>query len=420
MTKRSNLLIFLIVVFVGMGIRLLIAWYGLSPLDTDSVYEVFYEIKKGNGIYNDNWVYYNNPPVWGWLINLLGILSERTGVWLSFWSKLPFIFADLGIFLILFYYDTSLPFLKRIFYSGLYFLNPLTIVVSAYQGQLESLFLLPLLVSVLFLREKLNRKKIFVAGLFWGLASCIKIIPFITIPAYVIYLWYATAKGNIAQKFVNIFIFSFGAFIPLILVFLPLFNNLEYVLVRILTYQPPFWGFWGFLAFKKLLELFIPLPISINDLLVSNHLEILFISVFLSIFILLIKKFNLTVNILISFLSVYLLASFFSPHYLLWVVPFLSMVLMEKKFRNLTLFFSYSLASLVLELSWLLVFLAEEKFTLTRWKLISLTHPAEISSFAKSLGELINLPIFLFFNIAAWFCCLLIFLVLIRKRSVTR
>lgn len=412
---KIHLLSFLVILFLGLLFRYIFAWFTISPLDADSFYRIYTEMKNGQGIYSPNWFYFNNPPVWGWLIWLCGNVAEKTNLSLSFLLKIPLIISDLLISLLIFKYAlTKKNFRTGICYFALVFLNPLLITVSSYQGQMESLFLYFLLLSALVLHKlPITNRTIILAGMLFGLSCTVKVIPLMVLPVFLIYL--VKNQSSLSKKISSAVIFTTSSLLPMVIVFLPFLSNLSEIFLRIFAYRPPFWGFWGIVSIYSLIDLFLPMPVFFKNLLSTNQLIVLFLGIFFYLFIILRQKNNLIKSILIAFLSIYITSTFFSPHYLVWIVPFLSIMLIDFKKSKTVSFLVYSLLSFLIEISWLLSILADEKNTWKRWSIISMYEEIIVPDFLIQLGNLVTLPYFLLLNLAVWLICWYLLFLLLKK-----
>jgi hypothetical protein len=104
--------------------------------------------------------------------------------------------------------------LRKITTSGifLFFLfNPLTIYISAIWGQFDSLVILTCIMSLVFL----TNKKIILSSLLFAISVSLKIIPFVLLPAMILFI-----KRNHGLKQISEFILPF-AFFSLILTYIP-------------------------------------------------------------------------------------------------------------------------------------------------------------------------------------------------------
>jgi len=115
------------------------------------------------------------PPVihllkfWGWL--------SKSGIPFGFWLRLPSVLADIGSFFLVWRWLRTFN-LDNIYVLLALALCPTSILISGFHGNTDSLMMFLFLLS-LFLIEKRSRW----AGLVFGLALGIKIVPIIYAPA---------------------------------------------------------------------------------------------------------------------------------------------------------------------------------------------------------------------------------------------
>lgn len=124
------------------------------------------------------------PPVYMYVLYMLGafragvraifgyeywhVLSSRTFMFFTF---LPAILADLGIGFVIYRMAAKKgDFAFSLFVTAAWLFNPAIILISGAWGQVESVFVLPLLISLLFVREK----KLLPAYILFGLAILTK------------------------------------------------------------------------------------------------------------------------------------------------------------------------------------------------------------------------------------------------------
>lgn len=348
MTKYKTVFI---IVFFALVIRLLIAYFSPPTWDTQATYINAQLLKQGGFVYNET-SRFTNPPTWLWMIGALSILSEKTSLPLSFLAKIPFIISDLGIGLIILKLVIKMAKNKSWgnIATALYLFNPLTILVSSYLGQIDSLFLLLVIISGWFLtrNKKITLTDIFVSGLFLGLAATIKLVPLGLVPVFVYHISKRNSAKRISDKrnvFVPITIFLTITSLPLALEFLPYLPIWQSFYQNVFGYQAH-WGLWGISLLLRGLSQ-IPNPNFHQWLSPALHVSqsqnlsvlILFVFSYLTIYV---KKFPFWQSILFVFLTTLVLSSNISPHYLLWVIPFF---IITVKPKEIFLFLVFSFAT---------------------------------------------------------------------------
>ena len=112
------------------------------------------------------------PPGYLYVLALIGVLRgifewELLSPMLNFFTFLPAILADVGIGYIVYTLTTKR---SRFIFAALWLFNPAIIFISAVWGQVESVFLLPLLISLVLLRQG----KLLTAYILYGVAILIK------------------------------------------------------------------------------------------------------------------------------------------------------------------------------------------------------------------------------------------------------
>jgi Gpi18-like mannosyltransferase len=106
---------------------------------------------------------------------------------LNFFTLLPAMLADIGIGYVIWRVTR-----KNLFFPALWLFNPAVILISSVWGQVESVFLLPLVISLMFLREN----KLLGAYMLYGVAIIIKPQALFLGP---VYLFSAIAYRRVAR-----------------------------------------------------------------------------------------------------------------------------------------------------------------------------------------------------------------------------
>ena len=128
------------------------------------------------GVFGDP---YNHPPFMIHILRVLGFLSDLTHLPFQFWIRLPAIAADVGSVWVLLKLKT--PRLMLL----LFCLSPAAILISGFHGNTDPVMVFFLMLSV-YAFERFNSD--WLAGLAFGMALNIKIVPLIFIPAIFFYL----------------------------------------------------------------------------------------------------------------------------------------------------------------------------------------------------------------------------------------
>ncbi|MCL1884575.1 MAG: phospholipid carrier-dependent glycosyltransferase [Defluviitaleaceae bacterium] len=156
-------------------------------------------------------VFSDYPPVYMYVLFVIGAVRAAIGAGLDnqifrFLIFLPAILADLGIGYVIYKIAN-----KSLLFAALWIFNPAIILISGVWGQIESVFVLMLLVSLLLLRQK----KLLPAYVLFGIAILTKPQSLFLAPVYL----YSAYEGAKSPKYVAL---SIGAGIfTMLLVSLP-------------------------------------------------------------------------------------------------------------------------------------------------------------------------------------------------------
>lgn len=125
---------------------------------------------------------YNHPPLVSGYLWILGALVGDESILFPFFLRLPSILADLGS--LWFVWKLSRLYFgdrRALWVSLIFALSPTLILVSGFHGNSDPVFLFLVLASLYML---LVPRRVVVAGLLFGLAVNIKVVPLILLPAF--------------------------------------------------------------------------------------------------------------------------------------------------------------------------------------------------------------------------------------------
>ena len=145
-----------------------------------------------SNVYFQEDLFLDYPPLYLYVLSGLDIIRQSLGIdfngdFYTLIMKLPAMIADCFIAFII-YKMAKRKFCDShsIYLAMLYFFNPLSIIDSTVWGQIEAIFLLLILVSLL----KLNQNKFVLSGIFYAMAILLKPQAFIYAPVFLFYgIW---------------------------------------------------------------------------------------------------------------------------------------------------------------------------------------------------------------------------------------
>lgn len=223
-----------LILVIGTVLRLVMPFRGHN-FDMDSWRIIADIMDQGGNVYFETYRY-KYGPIWFHILHALDTLlplSLKT-VQALHWKIAFFLtLVDIGIALILF---RSLG----LFVATLFFLNPISIIITGYHGQFDNVAVLLGLLAVLFLKDSPNPKKWIAALILLGLSLSVKHILFI-FP-----LWLAFKQPNWRSKCLTMFI-PYGVFL---IGFLPYWNGGQSIPV----YGNDENGLWGVVGQTGLVE----------------------------------------------------------------------------------------------------------------------------------------------------------------------
>jgi hypothetical protein len=182
---------------------------------------------------------FNVPPLNIPVIRAMGWMADVTGLPFRFWLRLPCIVADLGS-LALVWKLLELSGLKSKAALILLALCPASIMISGFHGNSDPVMIFFVLLSI-YLLEK--RQAVWLAGIAFGAAMSIKVVPLIFTPAFIFFL--PTMRERARFVIVVGGLFLIGA-LPYIL------QNPVIIIQKVFGYGS-FYGVWGWTRLLNLL-----------------------------------------------------------------------------------------------------------------------------------------------------------------------
>ena len=185
------------IVIVGIGLATLMKLYLAATtngtLDVAGYTDQLHKIRElgGIGTYYATVAIHNNPfnhpPFMIHLLEVLGFLADATGISFRFWLRLVPSLADVGS-IILVWIMPSLRASQRFGKAALLCMVfcPISIIISGYHGNTDPVFIFFVLLAIYLLEA---REQTLLAGLAFGMALNIKVVPLMLLPMILCYLW---------------------------------------------------------------------------------------------------------------------------------------------------------------------------------------------------------------------------------------
>tara|TARA_B100001540_G_scaffold307684_1_gene321285 strand:+ start:357 stop:1547 length:1191 start_codon:yes stop_codon:yes gene_type:complete len=252
--------LFILFVFVGFFLRVWICQFG-SNMDFASWQANLDLFKEGKSIYEFGNYTYATP--WIYTLYILDTLSFPVLENTKFVQNIPGEFYRIKIVIFLSFIDFLIFLLLFRNYSLkiglLFFLNPISIIITGHHNQFSQYAILFGFLSILLYENKNINKRILISSLLLGISLAVKHI-LIFFP-----LWWAFKEKKIINKIIvivvpySIFILSFFPF---------LINEFQYVYENVLINwkreDGPFWGMFG----PKIIHMYFSLQTLFSLLLV--------------------------------------------------------------------------------------------------------------------------------------------------------
>ncbi|HLW01177.1 MAG TPA: glycosyltransferase 87 family protein [Ktedonobacterales bacterium] len=247
---------------------------------------------------------YPYPPVWVWLVALAQWVANSTGLSFDGLVRFPGMVGDVGIVALLYRRKGNLA---ALFYAA----NPVAILITAGHGQFDGL-VMALVVAAWALWEN-ERRHMAWAALALGGAIALKGYPVLLLPGLLI-----GAESH--QRRALLIGLAFTPLLVSMLVYSAFFGLEPAMITHVLGYQSPAIFGWG---------LYLNKPFPQLALLLGGPARV---AVLLFPVLLALRKphWPLASHWLATFLGFYVLAPGLSPQYLLWVLPLLAAVDLNK------------------------------------------------------------------------------------------
>ncbi len=208
MTKKGTDLYLFIVMLAGIGLRLIMPIRGHN-FDIESYRIVADIVAHGGNVYAET-SRYNYGPIWFHILHVLDLFPwDGVNKLIELrWKVASFLtMVDAGIFLMLFR-------LYGIKIAALFFLNPISIIITGYHSQFDNLAVFLGLVSVIIIESKEKNFWVLIGLIVMGLSLSVKHILFL----FPFWLAFKEAKWSKKILFVTapylVFLFGFLLYMP--------------------------------------------------------------------------------------------------------------------------------------------------------------------------------------------------------------
>ncbi len=206
--KKRRYIVFGIVLALGFVLRIILSRLGHN-YDLESYWIVGEIVAKGGNVYAETHRY-NYGPIWFYILGVVYWFTDRFGQGFDFFGLVIAMFlslVDIGIFYILYKKYSLLA-------ASLFFLNPVSLIITGYHRQFDNLAIFLGLVAIHVLdRRSDSMKKVLVASLILGLSITIKHV-FFLLP---IWLFFADEIKGLKSRLLLLFIpfiLFFASFLP--------------------------------------------------------------------------------------------------------------------------------------------------------------------------------------------------------------
>lgn len=272
------------VLIISLLVRLVVAHFTLGGFDQQAWDTTATLVLQGRNPYIETKGIYSFAPLWMAIITALKYINISY-IW-------PVILADLTITYLLYKKTKSL----KIAY--LYALNPITIYVTAMDGNFDPLMILFILLSYLNFNKSSSK-----SAIYFAISILFKQASILVLPAFLKH----------QKNFKNQLIYALIAVLPFFISLIP-FILLDHnsIISNVFSYQPG-GGWWGYDVVLRKISFGFSLWL---------ESQARYVALGLMIYYYFFKKSNLLNDILWLFLGFFFLKPVGGAHYLLWILPF--------------------------------------------------------------------------------------------------
>ncbi|PYK74559.1 MAG: hypothetical protein DME42_04415 [Verrucomicrobia bacterium] len=267
---------------------------------------------------------------------------QDVGIHFPFLLRFPGIIADFFVVLVLLRITNTCLRIPT-WALALFALSPVSLMVSGFHGNTDSVMVLPLVCAVWMSL----RSRPVLAGLFFALSCQIKIVPLLLLPAFV-FFW--LSQGNVREFLIPV------AITTAILWLEPLLNFPVLFAKNVLAYGS-YWGMWGITYCLRLTGLPGFSRVSFFDLELGQTLVITVLKMIIVIATLIIawqrrhaRGLAFVETLAWTWLTFFILAPGVCPQYMVWLAPFIllaspSLYTVLAISSSIFLFFFYNITS---------------------------------------------------------------------------
>ncbi|MDP8266635.1 MAG: glycosyltransferase 87 family protein [Candidatus Aceula meridiana] len=125
---------------------------------------------------------YNHPPLMSWILGIIKTISLQTQLSFPFVLRLFPIVADYGSIFVIWKILSSVNIKMRTLICILCSINPINFLISGFHGNTDPIFIFLILISI----YSIQKEHIFQSGLIFGLSLCVKIVPALLLPMFLL------------------------------------------------------------------------------------------------------------------------------------------------------------------------------------------------------------------------------------------
>ena len=311
---KKPLNIVVIVFLAGFFLRCLIAYHFFGSYDVESWILDTQLLLDGKNVYAETHRYHY-APVLLWALYPCGILATAFNWPMCFGVKLPFIITDVLIFflLLIIVHRLNLDKKERVLIPSLFFLNPVSIILTAYHGQFGNMAVFFVLLAWFFYKFHYSRFHYILTAFLLSFSIATKHFTIMLVPVF------ALSYKKISKQMM---FFSISPIIFVLTLMPHYFIAGDKLVKNVFGYNLGA-GYWGWSGIICRTALFLGLDLTkfsqFGYLDYFNYF--LYVAIFIVSFFL-VRRFSLLDNIIIVLLIFYVFTTQIAPQYSIWILPF--------------------------------------------------------------------------------------------------
>lgn len=258
--KPRNALVLATIIILGLAVRLFLASITPGNYDMESYQIVIDILRNGGNIFAET-SRYNYSPVWSYILLGIDALAGFTHLPFPFAERAFISFVDLADAFVIGLIASKMNKRGFLLAFAVYFLNPISILLSGVHGQFENLAALPLLIAVYLYNRAPSHRNLYI----WLLGTISLTVKQITLPGVWMIFSFMT---NPLQAFIGLLL-SVVVLAASFIVYLP--AGADGILNNVLLYTSSHWQYGLSTVMPRIVVMLIFMVVSVILPYIARH-----------------------------------------------------------------------------------------------------------------------------------------------------